>query len=133
MLIHTGEGCFQIRESVTNGGGHPCCGHDILGERFRCLQLRRRRARPEYEPSLRAKTIGQPEREGCFGSDDREVDAVHVRGVCEPIEIIRRNREILCQLLRSRVSGSAIHLGVCILTVQRRAERMLPASASHHE
>jgi hypothetical protein len=58
---------------------------------------------------------------------------VHVRGVCEPIQIIRRDREVLSQLLCSRVSGSAIHLSICILPVQRRAERMLPASASHHE
>src|ERR687897_883816 len=80
--------------------------------------------------ALGAKTIGQPGRGGCLGPDDREADPGHVRGVGEPIEIIRRNREILCQLLRSRVSGGAIHLGVCILTVQRRADRMLPTSAA---
>ena len=58
---------------------------------------------------------------------------MHVGCISEPIQIIRCNREILSQLLRSGVSGCAIDLRICILTAERPAKRMLPTSASHHE
>jgi hypothetical protein len=58
---------------------------------------------------------------------------VHVGGICDSIGIVRRDREILGQLLRSGISGCTIELSIRILASKRPTERMLPASASHDE
>lgn len=133
MLVDTSEGCFQICERVTDSCRNPCCRHDIFGERLRRLKLGCRGARSKDKPSFGSKTVSQPLREGRFRSDDRKVDSVHIGGVCEPIEIISGDGEILSQLLRSGISRSAVQMRICILTAERPAERMLAAATAHHE
>jgi hypothetical protein len=58
---------------------------------------------------------------------------MHVGRVGHAVEIVGRDGEILSELSGTWIAGGAIQLGPRILSAEGPAERVLPASASHHE
>ena len=123
----------QLLEGPARCGGNPRLLHDLLGEGLRRLELGGGRARSEDRPSFSPKTIGESSRERHLGPDDGEIDAVHVRGVGQPVEVVGGNRKVGRQLRGAGVARRTVDVGAGVLPPKRPAEGMLPAPRSDYQ
>src|SRR5690606_40254803 len=95
------------------GGRDRMLREEGLRIRFRALEPRRRRARPEAAQPGRIETIHDAGDERLLGPDDRERDRFALRERDEAVEIVRTDRDVSHPRLarRSRVTRRDQHLG----------------------
>ena len=68
-----------------------------------------------------------------FRPDDGEIDAVHVGGVGEPVEIVRRDGKVRREGGGAGIPRGCVDVGVRVLPAQRPAKCMFPAAPSDDE
>jgi hypothetical protein len=85
------RGC-RVGECATGRRGDTGGEHHLLRKRLGSFDLGCRGTRPEDQPSLGTEPVGQARGERGLGPHHGEVDAVHVGGIGNAIEIVGRDR-----------------------------------------
>ena len=120
----------EILEGAARGRRDARRGHDVLGEGLRRLELRRRGARPEDRATLGSEAIRQPAGERDLGPDHGEVDAMHVGGVGQAVEVVGGDGEVGGELGGAGIARGAEEVGVRVFAAEGPAERVLPPAAA---
>ena len=101
-----------------------------LANAFDASMLGRGGAGPEDRPALGPEPVRQAARERHLGTDDGEIDAVHVGRVGQSVQIVGGDGEVGGELGGTGIARRAVEVGVGVLAAERPAERMLPPSAA---
>ena len=133
--FEVGERRVQVREGRVLGGGDALAGEKVLGEALRALELGRRPAGPEAAKPRGFKGVHDPRDEGRLGTHDGEVDAVVAGEGDQPLDVGRRQGQVLHSGLPrgagvSRCDENPLHQGGagCL-----PCQGVLPAAAADDE
>ena len=99
-LVRGLRGLEEFAVGVPHAGGL----HDLLGEPLGRLDLRGVAGGTEGEDAAFAQRVDEAGGEGCFGSDDDEVDATLLGGVAEAVDVGVVDREVLAEFRGSGVA-----------------------------
>ena len=116
-----------------SGRGHAGRRHDVLGERLRALDPRRRRARPEDRDADVAQLVGRAGHERRLRPDDGEVDAQVAGELDEPLDVLAANGMAAVQPRDARVAGRGVELREPRAAHERARQRMLATARADEE
>ncbi len=92
---HEGGRLVEGVEGAEGGGGYAVALHEDLGEDLAGLDLGGGAAGPEGGDAGDGQAVDQAPRQGLLGPDDDEVDAPVAGGGGQPLDVVRRDGQVL--------------------------------------